>query len=512
MKHIEGAEKIRQEFPDILHDESSFESGVPESVYFPETADDLRTALSAASAKGMKVTFVGGRTGTTGGAVPEEGNCAITFSAMNRIRKVEHLDGRPVLVCDPGVTLEEVGRFLQSPAAWPYKVCGSESLGNEGFFYPPDPTEATAQLGGTVATNASGARSYLFGPSRRHIAFLELMFANGDTAVVRRSADNNTPWNRKVITESGSQILVPPLPYTSPGIKNASGYYNSPDMEAVDLFIGSEGTLAAITGIGIFLHPKVRIVSGLSFFGCDKGAFDFADFLRNENSVAAIEFFDGGSLSFIDRYRNRMSGSFPEFPVDSKAAILWEYIENGLGNFENEMEKWEEALLDCGSSFDSTWSGFEDSENKRLHNFRHALPETINGIIAQNKRSCAGIRKIGTDSAFPAGRFRNCYKEMMRLINKSNLTFAAFGHLGDYHIHINLIPYSADELSKALGLYDELMSLAISNGGTVSAEHGIGKIKKKYLAAMYGEEGIAAMRAVKSSLDPQGMLNPGNLF
>ena len=101
---------------------------------------------------------------------------------------------------------------------------------------------------------------------------------------------------------------------------------------------------------------------------------------------------------------------------------------------------------------------------------------------------------------------------MMNIVEGSNITFAAFGHLGDYHIHVNLIPSTEGELSSALTIYDQLMLLAIHNSGTVSAEHGIGKIKKKYLRAMYGDEGVAAMRSIKTALDPDGMLNPGNLF
>lgn len=514
MKWIEGADAIQKDLPDILHDESRFESGVPELVCFPTSVEELKTALGMARERGLRVTFIGAQTGTTGGAVPESGTCAIAFSGMNRIRSIDWSRGeeKPVLVCDPGVSLDMIGRFLDSPQSWPCSVPGQESLQPGAYVYSPDPTEMTAQLGGTVATNASGARSYMYGPTRAHIAWLDLVLADGRTIRSQRPCKPASHWDRTVTVDDGSIIEVPPLPYNSTGIKNASGYFNSPDMEPVDVFIGSEGTLAAIGAIGIFLDSAPDILAGLSFFCSVEGAFDFADFLRSQENVAAIEFFDTGSLRFIDRYRKRLPENFPEFPPNAASAILWEYVEKQSGDFEAVMERWESELLKAGSSFDATWSGFDASEQERLHHFRHALPEMVNSIVAGNKRYCHEIRKIGTDSSFPAAAFRAGYAEMMELIEPSGIAFAAFGHLGDNHIHINLIPSDKAALDRALDIYDKLMMVALNHKGAVSAEHGIGKIKKKYLPAMYGERGVAAMRAVKTAFDPQGLLNPGNLF
>jgi D-lactate dehydrogenase (cytochrome) len=84
--------------------------------------------------------------------------------------------------------------------------------------------------------------------------------------------------------------------------------------------------------------------------------------------------------------------------------------------------------------------------------------------------------------------------------------------LGDFHLHLNLLPHDADELERALAVYEKIMDLAIQCAGTVSAEHGIGKIKKTYLVKMYGEEAVEEMMRVKSGLDPQWLLNPGTLF
>jgi D-lactate dehydrogenase (cytochrome) len=513
MKKICGQDTIRRELPDILHDESRFESGVPSCVCFPESLADLQGIFREVSSERRGVTLVGGQTGTTGGAVPEEGNWAIAFSSMKRILGVSFdAEKPPVVLCEPGITLEELERFLRAPREWPYPVAGSDDLPPGGFFYPPDPTEMTAQLGGTVATNASGARSFRFGPPRVHVDSLLLVFASGDTVTVKRRKGEKPDEGRTLVTDQGVQFAIPPLPYMSSRIKNASGYFSRPDREPIDLFIGSEGTLATFAAVGVRVQPAVNILAGLSFFTSSGAAFDFADFLREETQIAAIEFFDGSSLRFLDRYRHRVPGSFPSFPKGAGSAVLWEFLEGSPETWESRMDKWEAALARCGASLEETWSGFEEAEKERLRRFRHALPETVNGVIAENKRSCKEIRKIGTDSALPADRFRVVYESMTRMIEKSGLASAAWGHLGDHHIHVNLIPSTGKELSAALDIYDECMSLAVENGGTVSAEHGIGKIKKKYLQKMYGREAVEAMRAVKTAFDPAGILNPGNLF
>ena len=511
MKRFDGTETVQQAVPDILYDESRYESGTPSSVCYPESVEELRAVLIEATSKKQPVTFVGAQTGTTGGAVPVDGCCAVAFSSMKRIVAITaDTPSDPVLVCEPGITLDEIGQFLEAPREWPYKVPGIEVLEAGKWMYPPDPTEMTAQLGGTVATNASGARSYLYGPTRDHVAFIDIVFADGSTATLLRKNDH--PWNRRIVNDQGRTITLPGLPYKSLAIKNAAGYYNMPDMTPADPFIGSEGTLGALARIGIQLKRKPEMLAGLTFFSSAEQAFDFADFLRKEPDVAAVEFFDEGSLRFIDHYRNRLPESFPLFPQGAAAALLWEFIEKTPGSFESRMERWEERLVGCGSSFDDTWSGFDEKEKQRLHHFRHALPETVNSIIAENKKQYGNIRKVGTDSAFPGAVFRAMYAETMNRIRESGLAFAAFGHLGDYHLHINLIPSTSEELDKALALYADLMRLAVDNGGTVSAEHGIGKIKKMYLLQMYGTEGIEGMKRLKTALDPLGLLNPGNLF
>jgi len=512
MKTIIGKNNIQEQIPEILHDESRYTLGIPERVYFPENINDLRFIVAEANKYTTPLTLIGGQTGITGGAVSIDGCFAVSFAAMNSIRKVLPQEQKPhVLLVEPGITIFEIKQFLESPLSWPEQVEGVPRLDNSTWFYPPDPTEMTAQLGGTVATNASGARSFRYGPTRNHITQLSIVLANGETVTLHRGTTYRISEGCTIVTDQGTPITIPPVHYASPSVKNAAGYYSHESMECIDLFIGSEGTLGIISEIGIQLSPAPSFVAGLSFFPSPSHAFDFADFLRTETPVSAIEYFDESTLQFVDNNRERIPHRLSPFP-ERGGAIYWEYDETLEMPFESKTEAWESKLVQCGSSFDATWSGFDAQEIGQLKQFRHTIPELINATVAHYKLRTPSIRKIGTDTALPSFLFRALYFSSISEIRDHAIPFAAFGHLGDYHIHINMLPRNKQELTTALDIYSRIMTRTIKNGGTVSAEHGIGKIKRNYLLKMYGPDGIDEMRAIKSALDPKWLLNPGNLF
>lgn len=512
MRIIIGKEDIRQNLPSILQDESQYCSGTPQKVFFPESCSDLQSVLKEANSKATPVIFIGAQTGTTGGAAPIEGCFAVCFSLMNRINFVKLYGDTPVLYCDPGVTLLSINQFLQSPMSWPYHVEGAELLEYSRYMYPPDPTEFSAQIGGMVATNASGARSLRFGSTRNFVSALDIVMATGEMLKIFRSDIISHDNCFKITTDLGRIIQVPAPTFNMPQTKNASGYFSRPSMDLIDLLTGSEGTLAAFSQIGIRLIPEIHIISGMTFFKDSESAFDFADFLRQENQVGSIEFFDSNSLSLVSDNRDRLSDKFPDYPIAKSCAVFWEFMENQEDSFESKFEMWERRLSLCGSSFDLTWSGFDQQERERLRKFRHAIPEIINSLVARNKIDWPSIRKVGTDTAIPASLFRKVYHQYIKIIEKRQLTCISFGHLGDYHLHINIIPSNAGEMDAALEVYREIMEITITNRGTVSAEHGIGKIKKEFFQQMYDEDAINQMKAIKEIFDPYGILNRGNLF
>lgn len=513
MRIISKKEDILGQCSDLLSDESKISGGIPSMIAFPESVKDLCDIITSAKKDKQKITFIGGHTGTTGGSLPIDNSTAVSFSRMKKILKIK-LDScnQPILLCEPGVTLSEITEFLDNPEMWSYQVPGTELLKGKRYCYLPDPTELTAQLGGTVSTNASGARSFRFGPTRNHIHSLSMVFPSSDTFYVERGTDIAPQKGFTITTEQDNLITIDPFSFRSPDIKNAAGFYAASPMDLIDLFIGSEGTLAAFSSIGIRIYEKSTFTSGCSFFPSRKAAFSFADFLRTDKQICSIEFFDSSALAFIEQYRKHFPDIIPSFPPDSNQAILWEYIENDPDPFETRFPIWESELLRRGSSFDKTWCGIESREIERLKKFRHALPEMVNLTISKYKSLCRSIRKIGTDSALPSGVFTDIYENILKIIETEKITHTAFGHLGNYHIHINLLPSNEHELQKSIDLYDIIMNMVIHNNGTISAEHGIGKLKKKYLISMYGHDKIEQMKKIKTAFDPFWQFNPETLF
>lgn len=122
------------------------------------------------------------------------------------------------------------------------------------------------------------------------------------------------------------------------------------------------------------------------------------------------------------------------------------------------------------------------------------------------------IRKVGTDAVLPAASFTTTSNSYIDLIKKSGLDYVIFGHIGDCHLHINFIPHSPGEWEGALKLYEELMQSTLTLGGSVSGEHGIGKLKTHYLPQLYGTDAYQEMLRIKNTFDPDWLLNRGNLF
>ncbi len=511
MQIISGKEAIEEKYPEILYDESRFTSGIPQKLYFPETKEDLTEIVKLADKTATPIISIGGQTSITGASTPEDNCFAVNFIKMNRILSINKSNENECLLsCQPGVTLQEIGSFLEAPLNFKYKVGRAELIKSGYWFYPPDPTELTATLAGTVATNASGARSFYYKSTRNHIKSISIVLADGDTFNCYRGDTFFNSKNALFKTDNGKSICIDKMQYTNTKIKNAAGYYSNDNMDLIDLFIGSEGTLGIFSEITVKIIPRPDIISGLTFFPERQNAFGFAEFLRKQDNILAIEFFDSSAVNFL--YENMENHKIPDAPKGKTFAVYWEFAEYAEKPFEEIMEAWEEELLKLHSSFDDTWSGFDKKEMETLKSFRHLIPELINNKISEIKKKYPEVRKISTDTALPGKNFNSVFEEYIKLLDYERLTYISFGHLGDYHLHINIIPKNNVELKKALNVYKKIMELTVKAGGTVSAEHGIGKIKKEYLKMMYGNNEISEMKKVKSILDPKNLLNRGNLF
>ncbi len=175
-------------------------------------------------------------------------------------------------------------------------------------------------------------------------------------------------------------------------------------------------------------------------------------------------------------------------------------------------EAWEELLSHHGSSMENTWGGMEESDLARLKALRHSIAEEVNGTIARARAKHPEIHKIGTDIAVPAGRFEEMVAYYRERLAGTTLRYVMFGHIGDSHVHLNIMPQDLDELAAAEKLALEFAKHGVSMGGTVSAEHGIGRLKHAFLEALYGADGLAGMAALKTAFDPKGILNRGVMF
>ena len=512
---------VARDYPDYLRDESR-RTGAAETLSFPKTEAELRAQLAALPA-GRPVTLQGARTGITGGAVPGGGH-VLNLSRMNRIvgmRTDTEQDGF-FLSVQPGLLLSEVREALArrefDTAGWSEASLSALENFRAGpaCCFPPDPTEATASIGGMVACNASGALSFRYGPTRRYVEAMRVVLADGAVLELKRGEQKARGRSFSLRDDSGRTIEGDLPSYTMPRVKSAAGYFVQDDMDLVDLFIGAEGTLGIISQIEVRLIPAPAAQWGImAFFPGADSAIRFVKQVRcGSTGPVAMEYFDPGALSLLRKQResNPAFKEIPELPEAWQASVYVEYHGAGEEQVENAVMAMSEVMVECGGDEAATWLASEDKEAVRLKDFRHAVPEAVNLLIDERRKTEPGLTKLGTDLAVPDEALDDVISLYGEGLARLGLEHVMFGHIGNNHVHVNIIPKDMAEYEKGKELYLEWARAVVKMGGTVSAEHGIGKLKTAMLREMYGEEGIEQMRAVRKVFDPEGRLNPGNLF
>jgi len=176
------------------------------------------------------------------------------------------------------------------------------------------------------------------------------------------------------------------------------------------------------------------------------------------------------------------------------------------------LERVMRAMTACGGSDEQAWLADSAAERERMRLFRHAVPESVNRLIAERQKSEPRITKLGTDMAVPDAALEAALAMYARDLAALGLEHAAFGHIGDNHLHVNILPRQAADYEAGKRLYRKWAEQVCAWGGTVSAEHGVGKLKTALLAVMAGPAGLAAMHEVKRLFDPDNRLGPGTLF
>ncbi len=396
-------------------------SGYPghaDQVFAPRDEEALAAILARASAESVPVTLMGAMTGLAGGASPQGG----WGVSMTGFRRLEITPGRAIV--GPGVLLREVQAAALA----------------SGQFYAPDPTENTSSIGGNIAANASGSRSFRYGSTRHHVLALRVARADGTIVEVRRG---------QAIDFDVPQI---PLPRST---KHSAGYRLAPGMDFVDLFIGSEGTLGVVTQAELQLLPAPKeITGGVVFFPSEDAALDAVDRWRPVPGLRMLEYLDRGSLEIMN--------------VPQAAAVM--------------VEQEGEIDLDMtGALEDVSWFGTSPSDRERFRRFRHGLAEGVNERIHRG-----GFMKLGTDYAVPRDKGREIIRIYRQTLDRDlHLPYVLYGHVGDAHLHINTFPAAKDEFARAKAVLDDLARPVVELGGTVGAEHGLGKRKAHLLPVQY---------------------------
>jgi len=439
--------------------------GWAEALARPRSPEEVAELLALATARGVPVTVTARRTSTTGAPVPN-GGWLLSTERLATVHADDDVDGGVLL----GAHQSELER--------------------RGLLFPPDPTSRhECSLGAAIACNASGARSFRYGPTRPWVQAVQVVLPTGEILWADRQTPAPQGW---------------PLPrWMPPRVKTAAGY--EPADNLLDLMIGQEGTLGVITRARLRLLPApAGVLTLMAFFAEREALLAFVELARDGAArpghaaragalnPLAIEYFDHAAMELV-------RGRVPDIPAEAKGALYLEIAHDG----EPPLERWWEALVDGGALAEATIVAEDDAGRARLAAVRHAVPAGVNEQVVRN-----GMPKVGTDFAVPDAALAT----MMDAYDAVAMPHVTFGHIGDNHLHCNLLPRSPEELAQAKALYRELALLAVSLGGTVSAEHGIGKLKRALLAEMVGPETLSQMRALKAAVDPAWILGRGTVL
>ena len=397
-------------------------------------------------------------------------------------------------------------------------------LAGRGLFYPPVPTFDGAFVGGTISTNAAGAATFKYGSTRRWVAAITVVLANGSILDLRRGEIHASPDGAFEIEQPSGAIAQVRIPtYAMPLVpKLSAGYFAQPGMDLVDLFVGSEGTLGVIVEATLNVIPRPRRAIALIRCDNDRQAIEVTAALRDEAAdawqqrgpldVAAIEYMDGRALRAVpDEAFSRAHVTRPS----ASSVMLMVQIEVPSGE-EAALARLQDLLRACSVADDPALSLPEDDRGaQRLFDLREAVPASVNALVAAAKaRSHPDIEKTAGDPVVPFDRLGESLELYRAAFESRGLDYAIWGHVSDGNLHTNLIPRTMQDVLRGREAILEIASGVIGMGGAPLAEHGVGRsaLKQRLLRELYGDDGIDQMRGVKRALDPTWKLSPGVLF
>jgi FAD/FMN-containing dehydrogenase len=423
----------------------------------PDSIEEVVEIVRRAAADRIAITCAGAQTSTTAASITDSG----ILLSLRSIAGVTLDTEAKTITAGPGAL---VGAIKRTAAA-------------AGLLFAPDPTsEEESTIGGAIACNASGARTFKYGATRQHVQSIRVVLANGDLKTFRRS-------NLE---------------------KNTVGYSFAHD--PIDWFIGSEGTLGIVVEAELSLLPLPAHVVGLAvFFRTEVDALKFVIAARESRTVAprCIEYFDDQAIAIA-----RGSTSGASIPAGSTAMVYVE--EEIMDDLDSSLGRWSDLLEATAPDFEPlVFDG--EARLRDARQMRHSIPSTMNERGAKYFRS--GGRKVSTDWAVPYARLGEAIERARQIAAALDIAPPViYGHAGNGHPHQNFVARDERELATIERAVEDTLRHVITLGGTVAAEHGIGKLKRRWLPLQMNALQIAIMGAVKKELDPDGLLAPGNIL
>jgi D-lactate dehydrogenase (cytochrome) len=503
-----------------LSDAAHVPGGYTDTLFAPDSEAEVAAILQASS----RVLAIGAQSSLTGGATP----LGDTILSTRRLTAVVLEDSGRVRA-GAGATLSAIDRVLAAA----------------GRSYPPVPTFIDACVGGVVSTNAAGASTFKYGSTRRWVQAMTVVLATGDVIDLARGRTYAHPDGYFELVREGRIVRIPIPRYRMPAVpKLSAGYFAAPEMDLIDLFIGSEGTLGVITEVTLETLPS-RTPQCLAFVTFDdrRHALGFVTELREAAmttwqrsdasgmDIAGIEHMDARSLALLreDGIQGRTGVAIPSSAVMGLLVTL--ELPSGTTATEaySQIARADDAQATAAplTTFVQTLARFgvidraelsvpgDRGHAQRLLDVREAVPVAVNRRVglAQSQID-RRIEKTAGDMIVPFDRIGELLDAYDTAFAARGLDAAVWGHISDGNLHPNVIPRGFEDVETGRALMLEFGRLAIRLGGAPLAEHGVGrnKTKQRLLEELYGADGIAAMRAVKQALDPEDKLARGNIF
>ncbi len=430
-------------------------SGRPDAVVRPASAESIRLVMEYAARERVPVTPRGAGSGLSGGCVPAKGGVVVSTERLNRIIDIDTAD--LIAVVEPGV----ITASLHS---------ASEAL---GFFYPPDPgSSAFCTLGGNVAENAGGLRGLKYGVTRDYVMALDIALPDGRTFT------------------AGSRTR-----------KNVTGY------DMARLFTGSEGTLGFITKAALRLIPLPEARAGFlaAFDTLEAASGAVLMIIKSGITPSTLEIMDAVTLKAVASYLRANS------PFDGRGdggngapgALLLIEVDGSEADVVRQSGRLLDALKDSGAK--ELRQAKDTAEQEEIWAARRAALTALARISPS---------VILEDATVPRKEIPAMVRAIRNVAEKYCLLIGTFGHAGDGNLHPTIVTdlRVEENKNKVKAAVGEIFDAALSLGGTLSGEHGIGIMKSDYMERELGEAGVSAMRKVKDALDPQGIMNPGKIF